>query len=1324
MSQMTTFKDLYIFLQSYEEDNIISWLKEHWTGKDKQESLLRLFAGLGLIHKLKEYDICKGNFNKKTITKKKTLKDVFYNKKDELINLKDKGDSSDLTGISKSNSKHLLVTTSKNINKTQVGKLDIDKILTNFHKYHIDGFTMVLCICIRSNDDFERMKMNIEETNKELKSILINETTIIIDWYDLNEAFHQFKLCFANKSFDSIIHSNQNTLCLKMHQQLGVMKTIKMKNNGEKNILWGHIQRSGKSYIIGGCIIEDCKEKNECNYLIITTAPNETIEQQQNVFDCVQLNDFNVIILNGQNKKASIKNKNIIICSKQFLQTKLDKSISWLKKMSFDMRFIDESHNGGTTELAQKTLDCYGKQSCTIQITATYLKPIQDYNIPKTNWILWDLEDIKLCKNISSEDNLNALIRKHGDDINVVLSKYSKNNIINEYSKYPELWILTHQIKADIVSEIINQTKDNNYGWSTDACFLLKQGVHNNKIILQDEFQNESENLKVWYNIFGKKSKFGIPEKEYSDNLIFMKRIENICKNPTINSRFFEEENIMIIMCFLPQTHIDEISKATIKLLTKHNVIPEYDIISINSKITHFPKQTIEDARIKAINSKKKGVLVLSGKQCSLGVSIENCDIVLLLNNSMSYDMVHQMMFRCMTEGNKKKCGLVIDLNIHRVIEISMIHYASLVKPDEHPVEATKHLLKERLINLNGDHWMPTFGNDFSKLNDLCKSMYEIYSSNTVNALNQFLNRLCFKHVLLTTKEQKVFNVMFKSGSPTKQQKQILDTWMNQDNDENINIGIENIEVETDTSSNVKEEEEEESKFTYMIILKHIIPLICLLTIHDKETSFVEMFKVIKNNEYIYHILIDQTKSWWGDSVDSKLMKMIIKIFIKHLKDDKEVSQIIRTVKELFIKNIQNSRELSSLIDEYLIPQELEKKSNAEVSTPFRLRQEMMDKVPIDFWKSIQKVFEPCSGKGGFLLDIIDRFMIGLHDMIPDEQIRYKTIVEECLYFSDINPTNIFICKLLVDPYNHYALNYYEGNTLELDIQEKWNMDGFQAVIGNPPYNASGDTGTGNTIWQDFTKKSLNQFLTPHGYLVFVHPPGWRKPNTTRGKFYGLYDLMTYHHQMHFLSIHGIKDGQQTFHCGTRYDWYMIEKTPKYTTTLVNDENRNELIVNMNDFKWLPNYNIDTIKNILATHHDEDRCPIIYDRTAYGADKKDRISKTKSDVFKYPCIHSTPKCGTRYMYSKCNDKGHFGVPKIIFGESGIHNPIIDIDGLYGMTHGAMGIEIDSEIHGQHLSNALTSPAFMDVVKSCNFSSFRIDWNIFKDMKKDFWKEFI
>ena len=191
------------------------------------------------------------------------------------------------------------------------------------------------------------------------------------------------------------------------------------------------------------------------------------------------------------------------------------------------------------------------------------------------------------------------------------------------------------------------------------------------------------------------------------------------------------------------------------------------------------------------------------------------------------------------------------------------------------------------------------------------------------------------------------------------------------------------------------------------------------------------------------------------------------------------------------MKNISNRNEMSKLIDKYLIPQELEKKHNAEVSTPYNLRKEMINTIPKSFWMGkkvivkntkgkikkiyhkFPKVFEPCSGKGGFLMDIIDKLMTGLKTIVPNENERYRIIVEKCLYFSDINPTNIFICKLLIDPGNLYSLNYNEGDTLLLDISEKWNINGFDVIIGNPPYNSSGDTGTGNTIWQYFTKMLL-----------------------------------------------------------------------------------------------------------------------------------------------------------------------------------------------------------------------------------------------------------
>ena len=756
-SKIDTFEDLYKFLQTCEDSNIINFLNDI-SGQEsgyKQEALTKLLGGLNLIDKLKNWYPCIGNLNKQTIQKQENYNDIFYKKNGTRRMLKGNGgDASDFTLVSIFNDKELLIMSSKSLNNENIGKLDIEKMLFHAQKYIEDGYKITYGFIVKDKKLTDEMISRTKTSSKALADLYNNENTIVIDWQDLNQTYHMFKLCFINKNISDIINSNKKSLCLKLHQNLSVIKTLTMKDEENKNkILWGHIQRSGKSYIIAGCIIQDSINKNECYYLVITTAPNETIEQQKKVFDCQQLEDFNVIILNDKNENIKITNKNIIICSKQFLQSKIEgkKSIEWLKKINFDMRFIDESHNGGTTELAQKTLDYYGKDSFTVQITATYSKPINDYNISKDSWILWDLEDIKLCKNITNENSIDRLIEKHGEEFKKIYNNYSLENIITEYSKYPDLWLLTDEIKPDTLKEIIENTKDNNYGWSSDACFLLKQCMKENNIIMLEEFQNEIETLKMWYRIFGKRDKFGIPDKDYPDDIVFMKRIEKICKNPEINSRFIDDniQEPMIIMAFIPQNNIDIISNATIKLLQKYNVIHNYEIISINSKITNNPKQLIEDTRIIAKNQGKIGVLVLSGRQCSLGVSIDNCDIVLLLNNNSSFDMIYQMMFRCMTEFKTKKCGFVVDLNIHRVIETSIINYASLIKPDIHPKDAIKYILQERLINLNGDHWVPSFGNDLTKINTLCENVYEIYSSNTETALNHFLNKLSFKKILL-----------------------------------------------------------------------------------------------------------------------------------------------------------------------------------------------------------------------------------------------------------------------------------------------------------------------------------------------------------------------------------------------------------------------------------------------------------------------------------------------------------------------------------------------------------------------------------------------
>ena len=71
-----------------------------------------------------------------------------------------------------------------------------------------------------------------------------------------------------------------------------------------------------------------------------------------------------------------------------------------------------------------------------------------------------------------------------------------------------------------------------------------------------------------------------------------------------------------------------------------------------------------------------------------------------------------------------------------------------------------------------------------------------------------------------------------------------------------------------------------------------------------------------------------------------------------NLKNEEIFNQnnIMNKYKDIIFSKITNKKDKSKLMDKYLIPQELEKKSNAEVSMPYKLRQEMLDKIPIDFF--------------------------------------------------------------------------------------------------------------------------------------------------------------------------------------------------------------------------------------------------------------------------------------------------------------------------------------------------------------------------------------
>ena len=151
---------------------------------------------------------------------------------------------------------------------------------------------------------------------------------------------------------------------------------------------------------------------------------------------------------------------------------------------------------------------------------------------------------------------------------------------------------------------------------------------------------------------------------------------------------------------------------------------------------------------------------------------------------------------------------------------------------------------------------------------------------------------------------------------------------------------------------------------------------------------------------------------------------------------------------------------------------------------------------------------------------------------IPNEEERRRYVLEECLYFADINSTNILICKKILDPNNKYKLNAYCGNTLKLDIKEVFGIECFDVIIGNPPFDdGSGNKGKTHILWEPFVCTNMDM-LSDDGFLSFIHPGVWRQKDHRILELFKIY-------QLHYLEIHNVSDGKKMFNANTQYDWYV-----------------------------------------------------------------------------------------------------------------------------------------------------------------------------------------
>ena len=425
----------------------------------------------------------------------------------------------------------------------------------------------------------------------------------------------------------------------------------------------------------------------------------------------------------------------------------------------------------------------------------------------------------------------------------------------------------------------------------------------------------------------------------------------------------------------------------------------------------------------------------------------------------------------------------------------------------------------------------------------------------------------------------------------------------------------------------------------------------------------------------------------------------------------------------------------------------LEKDRFGEVFTPPAIINAMLDKLPPSVWTDpAKKWLDPAAGFGNFLSVVYQRLMKSLEHAFPEPPQRRHHILTQMLYMVEYNPESCarirenpmffsngdsanLLCSSFLDPFDP-TTTFADGPPLQFDI-----------IVGNPPFNADqtheGKKGGGSNLWPKFVEKSLGNkegaLLKPDGYLLFVHPALWRKPPSNRSVVGTLFNKMVHENHMLYLEIHSKLDGKRDFGVQTRYDYYVIQKRPPsqergYMTRIKDQTGLIHESVDLANWRFfLPNHSFELIQPLL-TEQEQDY--VIFSRSQFGSDKKTQVQSTEDETHKFQLIHSTPIDGPRIYWSSTRDDQPiapmFGVPKVIFGESGINDVILDQEGKYGMTQGAIGLKIPNPIDGEGplMKQSLESAVFNRILDAMSFSNFRIDWRMFLYFRPDFYKDIL
>ena len=1007
---------------------------------------------------------------------------------------KGKGGTSDITLQHKTTGRWVFMSSKFYLDdsKKSIDNYDVEKILAivkqHTHKYKEYD------ICLIVNN--KQKVLDIIASSQSTNNYITENIHRILDLGDLEICFQNLKCAIQGITINEVNSKFCNAkipLELRFHQDLITYKQMEKIDEGEKDLLLGAKARSGKTYMVGGLFNKYQQKYSTLNALIITPAPTETLTQfTDDLFH--KFRDFNGINI-VEIKKGSdfetmvLQEKNIIIVSKQLLDGFVfETKVESIQRLNLDIIVFDENHFHGTTLMSKNIIQSYSSQkTIKLYLTATYAKPLSEWNIPLECQFHWDIEDERLCK----QRNIQGLVDKHGEDVLSFLTEENKEQMLCIYDKMPDLHIMTNLMDRKRFEVIKEQTKDTSYGFSNGA-------------LLSGNYPNEVDTMLRY--ITGSNKEQDFPKKDLS----IFGRIKKIAIEKNSRTRL-NNGDFTSQLWFLPwgkDMTIDKVSEHLKDRMLKNSILKNYEIKIVNSKKGYKLKDIKEEIKnweLKAKEEGKDGLVLLAGNQLTLGITLPFVDVVFLFNDIVSSDKIIQMMYRCMTESinnsendkinsGMKKMGFVVDLNISRVLNTCLDY--NIHNKDLNVEQKISYLVENNLINIDSD----LFQGKENKTK-LVEKLLHIWKADPINNLKILLKKIEEHIIDMDTTDQKMLNKYFTSSIGDG--KFNVKVKFDDESEEALPTGKEIIKQDGGDNE-VKEKEPEkdpENDADVNIsltrdVLPFIIPLICVLTMNTEHTDILEMLNVIKTSPTLLNVFQDQAFIWWNKPDIIRFVEAIVE---KYIRKNSSIYNISIQFKMSLKSLIDNPKELLELIDSCLKPKEVEKKTLGEVYTPMNfINNDMLYDLEAYYTSKYNKnIYEDetltwadiTTGMGNFAIAIYYKLMEGLKNKIPNEHDRKKHILEKMLFLAEYNKKNCFIVKQIFNINNEYNINLYEGDSLQLDIKKVFGVDRFDIVIGNPPYNAEfkGKNGYAPALYNKF----VEYYIEKCDLLYFVIPSRW-----------------------------------------------------------------------------------------------------------------------------------------------------------------------------------------------------------------------------------------